>query len=991
MYETGTLHFVSEYSPYKYWPTRTPDKRIYTRHSASKLLKMEFDRCGFLVIPVMDLTQPAGKPRHLEARFRKLSYHNKCTHAAASATFTFIEARRSKLAHRRDSICRRQAAHQSRASIAQSQRRSQMEQTLEQAARKRQLLLQEKVQLSAETVAHAKAVARSHSEQTAKATAALSAAIEERLKVSAMRRARLQTIPRSRLLDPNSWAIKETADVRNDAAITLQGWWRRRQLVPIANAYAKTNLSLASAKGMSFQKLMQVVQSDRLIKTVARLLLRAKKLGSGISTAEAATTTAPVKWKNPARVLLSAFMIVAYPSETLQSLGSQEEHLKQLAETMLCDFEGWHAAAKSDTMLALGRTFLQSYSAYYAAFDAWKFRDTVKIVDDLVSHFLDLEELWLSVKDQEDAQEQWAPRIDAQQKQIMDRLLQYGQNALDKIQSQRTLRLAAKTTSNVNLNETDGNSNDGPTSMSTSPPRQDQHLEHHYRSTSPKLFQAASPRRVRDSVLHRRTPSSSSGRSASPLGQSSDPSAPCSDTRMPIAMNEDASVAQSISPEFGHLFSNEQLAHELIMDPNFNLKKPTPSPLEQRITDIARRAFFDSVRQQVADGDYSHHIIQIIKDIKQGLMSMVAEDSKIAAEIHSVLSFDLIQQQITHNVFDLPRCIKYAGDKMLQLCAPMRDASIRKLAVESDIVNVLSQMLEILDEMKLDLTNYRLQALKPHLKRQAAEYEREKFATALKSGTASLTRTSEWLHASVAHLKSVAASRNPEKIDHPDLSIKFQDAFHSALLSIVFSNTSVDPATIPETLVMDAARFFAFQNQVQAISITAALLMLTKNIVPELRATRDFISMVDLKNKISALLNDAETNMDNLSLQIISTVNESLAKKQAMLNGLACSSSQTATASAKTLTEEQENMIRSMVTKTLSSKDPVYTLLSRRVQMTLKQHLDRGVFGKNSLASHGLDLVADELEQVSTRLYVLASHNKDVYAEYYDEILRDVI
>eukprot|EP00842_Homolaphlyctis_polyrhiza_P000700 jgi/Hompol1/1630/HPOL_005677-RA len=731
---------------------------------------------------------------------------------------------------------------------------------------------------------------------------------------------------------------------------------------------------------MPLQRLMRMVQSERLIKAVGRLLIRAKKLSQ----------TPITHWINPSRVLLSAFMITGHPAETLQNVGPQEEDLKLLAEKMLADFEAWLAGSASDNVASLGKAFLASYNAYYEAFEQWKSQDTVKIVDDMITHFLDLERLWLSVRGQEDAETEWGPRIEEQQHRIFARLSKFGQSALDKLdaerhrqatqipdlmQEQRQREATMRQLIQLEQQRLDDQQ------------RQEQHelelrQQQQLRSTSPQLFRAASPSRNRnqDSVTHRRRTSGHSLRTTAVISSTTDASMVSGSDR------EVPDVTAPIPTEFGHLFSNEQLAHELVLDPNFSLKPAKRTVFEEQVSLIARRAFTDALREEIDARNYTHHVMGVLRTIKQNLLAMVTPESSVGREINSVFDFDLQLQQMSNGVFDLSQCIQYVGTKMLQLCAPMRDASIRALATETDIATILSRTLEIQEDMKLDLTNYRLQSLKPHLQRHAVSYERDKFSTALRNGQASLARTTEWLTNAVNALSSVAAARNPENIDHPELRPKYEDVFHAALLGTIFASVPVTPVTVPETFVMDAGRLYGFQNEAQALTIVSALLMLTKNIVPELRG--DLPALKDLKDKLFVLLEDAGTNLENLSLQIVSSINQSFERRATMINGL---SARTSPAPVVILTSEQEALIRNMVDKTLSSRDPVFTLISRRIQSSLRQHLERGQFRRDSLASHGLDLVSAELENLSSRIYTLAKHNKEVYSSYYDDILRSLI
>src|SRR5688572_18489344 len=102
---------------------------------------------------------------------------------------------------------------------------------------------------------------------------------------------------------------------------------------------------------------------------------------------------------------------------------------------------------------------------------------------------------------------------------------------------------------------------------------------------------------------------------------------------------------------------------------------------------------------------------------------MVSDKGKIAENIKEVLDVDLIKQQIDNKAFDIVQCMGYISQKMLQLCAPIRDPAIRSIAQSTDVAEAFERILAILEDMKLDLANYRLQALRPVLQRQAVDYE----------------------------------------------------------------------------------------------------------------------------------------------------------------------------------------------------------------------------------------------------------------------------
>jgi hypothetical protein len=290
---------------------------------------------------------------------------------------------------------------------------------------------------------------------------------------------------------------------------------------------------------------------------------------------------------------------------------------------MLDKFETWIEADKSGS---LTQSLLASWIAYYNKFETWKDRDTMKIVDGLVAHWIDLEKLWLSVKEQVDSQDQWRPQIEEQQLTILNRLKRFGDKAMDRLKAERRRVMAEfedAEDSDASMETVEGFSRfsmDESGDERSRSSRRSSEPSADILSTSPKRFPTRFMQRRTDSVTNPvRGGSPSPSRPGSPFRmavKSRSPSpaqtkmeevkpSPEVEPRAQPASNNAASVSQ-IAASFGLPLSNEQLAHELTLDPEFSLKKPQLSPLETQIRQVARKAFFDSVREAFDRGDYGH-------------------------------------------------------------------------------------------------------------------------------------------------------------------------------------------------------------------------------------------------------------------------------------------------------------------------------------------------------------------------------------------------
>ena len=349
---------------------------------------------------------------------------------------------------------------------------------------------------------------------------------------------------------------------------------------------------------------------------------------------------------------------------------------------------------------------------------------------------------------------------------------------------------------------------------------------------------------------------------------------------------------------------------------------------------------------------------------------MVSEKSKLLVEINEALDMELLNQQIEHRVFDMDKTRSWILAKMLQLCAPVRDASIREIDREEDAVTAFKKIFDTLEDMKFDLMNYRLRSLRPVLSIQAVEYETSKFKEALDKNHVTLEKTKAWLSTHAMALQETLNARNPENIQIPENRVRFESVFTEAYLSLLNAAAPLQRETAPETLLLDVDRVFGFQNEIQGISVVAVIIMLIKNLLPELR--RETAVLKQLKEHLFVLLRDGKTTLEHLKAQVLSATTPFHPK----------------TEEAKAdLLEKVELVIQ----KSLNIKDPVYLLCARRVTACFKTHIQTGKFKREGLDRAGLDLVVNELEECSRRVYLLWKHNKQVYGSWYDELLREIL
>ena len=393
---------------------------------------------------------------------------------------------------------------------------------------------------------------------------------------------------------------------------------------------------------MSFDVLVKLIQEKESIKTTS-LMFHAIR--------NTAFSKSGSFWKTPTRTFLSAYMIATHPRETMPNKVSSEKSLFIVANDMLITFENWLDGYTCSNAHTLFSNFTESLNIYFQAFQDWKTEDTRELSDGMIAHWINLEGLWLSVRHQPDVEEHWRPSIEEQQKVIMSKLRKLGNGALERLgAARRAMEVESEMESQV-LSKAD------------------------VILTSPIRFPVPS----RTSIISEDSVSLTIKTTEMTLIDN------------PKMMNEMTNVEQLMKTLVQGM-SRQQLAHELIMNPDFELKPKVLSELEDRVKLMAKKTFYDAMRADFAKQEYLRYCPGLIEEVKTNLFSMVVDSVILTNEIIEHLDTQLVLQQIKHGVFDLPNKISFIIQKMKQLCAPFRDEAIKELSNQTDVVILFEMM-----------------------------------------------------------------------------------------------------------------------------------------------------------------------------------------------------------------------------------------------------------------------------------------------------------
>ncbi|XP_053108761.1 T-complex protein 11-like protein 2 isoform X2 [Hemicordylus capensis] len=364
---------------------------------------------------------------------------------------------------------------------------------------------------------------------------------------------------------------------------------------------------------------------------------------------------------------------------------------------------------------------------------------------------------------------------------------------------------------------------------------------------------------------------------------SSKPSSPAS-TSPPKVVTFDEMMAAARN------LSNLTLAHEIAVNENFHLERieHPQNSLTGRVKQIVHKAFWDRLEEDLhEDPPEYEHAIKLFDEIKEILLSFLNPGAnRMRSQICEVLDTDLIRQQAEHGVVDIQGLANYVISTMGKLCAPVRDNDVNQLKSTGDIVPLLRQIFHVLDLMTMDMVNFTIQSLRPHLQRNLVDYERAKFQDILEETPSALDLTTDWIKESIQdELSSVSCEMS---------SSPGADGISKANLSptLVLTNSYLkllqwdyQEKNIPETLMTDEGRLQELSEKLNQLKIVACISLITTNMVgAAIEGIPDFVGK---QKKISfALLEgmnkktfDLKEALNAIGIQTCSEISLSLTER----------------------------------------------------------------------------------------------------------------
>ncbi|XP_077144221.1 T-complex protein 11-like protein 1 isoform X2 [Ranitomeya variabilis] len=393
---------------------------------------------------------------------------------------------------------------------------------------------------------------------------------------------------------------------------------------------------------------------------------------------------------------------------------------------------------------------------------------------------------------------------------------------------------------------------------------------------------------------------------------------------------------------------------------------------ERTVRDIVHKAFWDCLETQFREQPpvYDHAII-LLGEIKEILFSfLLPGHSRLRNQISEVLDLELIKQEAENGALDIPKLASFTISMMGTLCAPARDEEVRKLRDITEPVLLFRAIFAILDLMKLDMANFAISSIRPHLMQQSVEYERKKFQDFFEKQPNSLELVTSWIQETAELLakNSVAASSS---------SLCPTTVLNHAYIKLVTWDHECKP--FPETLVMDQIRFQEIKMEATQLTLLGTLLLIIQNSTSGITSHAAFM---DRMKRLIRILLEGVGSPSASTEEVLATVSEKICVEL---------SSYCSQHGYPPISAEREASLRGQIRSAASPANHIHRLIDSRIHTFLLSYLSAANPRSIPELPGGLSLIQKGLEEMAVKFVRLVNYNKMVFSPYYDSLLAKIL
>ncbi|XP_056128699.1 T-complex protein 11-like protein 1 [Lampris incognitus] len=432
--------------------------------------------------------------------------------------------------------------------------------------------------------------------------------------------------------------------------------------------------------------------------------------------------------------------------------------------------------------------------------------------------------------------------------------------------------------------------------------------------------------------------------------------------------------------------ANLSLAHEIVMNADFSVKHQSPPKhsLEERVTEIMHRAFWDSLHEQLTSEtpNYSHAMI-LLQEVKTMLQSLLLPGHvRLRSQLDEVLDIALIRQEADHGSLDIHKLAHYIIGIMGSMCAPIRDPEIKALRVLTDPVELLREIFRVLGLMKMDMVNFTVQTLRPHLLQQAVQYEQAKFQQILEKQPSSLDCTTAWLQKAAQEMAPVVRPLSQPGMEtwhgHSCGPVSPTAVLRRAYLHLL--HWDPHDQKYPETVLMDRARLDTLGQRLTMLVLEASILLLTCTQCGGVVFSINGL-VGKLKQTITALLEGSHTREADLREELMGLGDKVVVQvTEAMVSH-----------GQIPMPQDSQDLLKGQISDLWKHNNPIRSLIGDRVQGYLQAMLEGSFTKRSPELPDTLRVLSAELVELGTAFGQIAHFNQTVFGPFYAPILRRLL
>eukprot|EP01001_Neometanema_parovale_P007310 NODE_361_length_2598_cov_52.821818_g341_i0.p1 GENE.NODE_361_length_2598_cov_52.821818_g341_i0~~NODE_361_length_2598_cov_52.821818_g341_i0.p1 ORF type:complete len:795 (+),score=199.10 NODE_361_length_2598_cov_52.821818_g341_i0:61-2385(+) len=418
------------------------------------------------------------------------------------------------------------------------------------------------------------------------------------------------------------------------------------------------------------------------------------------------------------------------------------------------------------------------------------------------------------------------------------------------------------------------------------------------------------------------------------------------------------------------------LAHESVCDLGLPDSNNPGKAQQEQIQAIAQKAFWDILAADVsADPPDYQRVGALVADVKQMLAEILPKDKKFAEELESTLDWEVFERTLSPDL--LKSFASYVIDKVVSLGAPARQANTQELLqglcndIDSGftpmcIVKTFQLLTEQLTVLREDVAKYRRQLARLAIRQNAVSVQQTYVAQALSLGEMKLTRTRSWIEHSI----------NTHHPTHPKWLANNQEyvtIVREGFLDLLQSPVALQSWTVPESWAFDVRSMVYYQNRVQHITLVACVVNIVATLCNQkcLGLSRD--ELLDFKQRLDKIISEPTTTLPVLSKFVTEFIGECMATPARRSNPKA------------TVTDGDEDMVKSMLKKTADPSDPVFCAFRSKIMAALSNFCrDPPPAPEAALfTASNLNLVEADVRTLGGQVRQTYMNNTAVYGQYY--------